>query len=726
MGMTDWPAPVWPAWRLQESRQAVAADANGSLQGALGWIRIMSDAGDLDGARQKLAMLQASLDGHRLAPGELRQVIPVALLVHDADTAIQLLAAVFATPRMTIRFAVARSPNEAVVALRVERGVATFIFSDNLFSNDRGEILLQRLVDVYPILGNYVESPLCADGTVAISLGDAGHVPGLAFCNSRPGYFLIPDSIFMDTRGYNNLRTHFAGHRLPWAQRLPVAFWRGTTTGQVTDPSIGWRSLPRVRLCEIAADNLELIDAGITKITQISDPAAATWIADAGLLRPHVPPELFQQYKYQIDIDGNTTSWPGLFMKLLTGSVVLKVPPRDDLQQWSCDRLRPWIHFVPLASDMSDLPEKVRWLRENDVAAQKIGEAGRCLAEGLTYEREIARAAPTVAAAMKDAAGEPVLDLDFGIGGMGVATLREGWLVPEPDGVESAGFQSRIELPRPSGIGGFVVALDLTPANAASQRVSVVLDGEVLAQRRIKARSVIHIPLGRRALGKKAVIALTLLLPDAVPAASAALPAATGLSGIRLHRILVSGNGRAGLRDPVELAEAFTALRALDNPGRLHDLNGPVALLPPQATLRPLYTHHDTLAYADVDAGRLRHGPADAVPHNLFMASVGGSVMLVRVTDAGEARTVRMRPEGRLAEEADQAALDAFGHADRFEPVAMEDAPEAALGLSAAGIVVCAEQGGELMLGRRNVGPWETFRSSPRDQQNNTQGSRAG
>ena len=204
-----------------------------------------------------------------------------------------------------------------------------------------------------------------------------------------------------------------AEHYVPWEQRSPVAFWRGTTTGMVTDPQLGWRSLPRIKLCQLAALHADLMEVGLTNVVQIEDPDAASWIAEAGLLRPFVPPESFQEYKYQIDIDGNTTSWPGLFMKLLSRSVVLKVPPRAGLEQWYYDRLKPWVNFIPLYADISDLPDKVRWLRQNDEAARSIGEAGFRLAEELTYDREITRAAPVVAAAVKDAACASVLELDF-------------------------------------------------------------------------------------------------------------------------------------------------------------------------------------------------------------------------------------------------------------------------------------------------------------------------
>jgi hypothetical protein len=100
----------------------------------------------------------------------------------------------------------------------------------------------------------------------------------------------------------------------------------------------------------------------------------------SGFVRDRVPVIEHNRYKYQIDIDGNTNSWPGLFQKLLTGSPVLKVTSASGHRQWYYDRLRPWVNFVPVASDMSDLIEKVRWLQAHDDAARAIGDHGRTLA----------------------------------------------------------------------------------------------------------------------------------------------------------------------------------------------------------------------------------------------------------------------------------------------------------------------------------------------------------
>jgi len=72
----------------------------------------------------------------------------------------------------------------------------------------------------------------------------------------------------------------------------------------------------------------------------------------------------------------------------LTGSPLLKVASRHGYRQWYYDRLKPWVHYVPVAADLSDLMARVEWLRANDQQARDIGQAGRDLAISMTLAHE--------------------------------------------------------------------------------------------------------------------------------------------------------------------------------------------------------------------------------------------------------------------------------------------------------------------------------------------------
>jgi hypothetical protein len=230
-----------------------------------------------------------------------------------------------------------------------------------------------------------------------INVGDRGWAPGLAFSEKSSDFFLIPDADFLSSNAYAATAAFFSTHDVPWKDRIPVVFWRGGTQGSTSG---GWRNLPRLRLCEITSlsDISEKFDVGITRIvtSHVVHKSDVEEIARSGAMRPFVPISDFIRYKYHIDIDGHTNAWAALFQKLLTGSPVLKVASPEGYRQWYYQKLVPWLNYVPVASDMSDLEEKTIWLLKNDKEAREIGSHGRQLAESLDYESQSAAALETI------------------------------------------------------------------------------------------------------------------------------------------------------------------------------------------------------------------------------------------------------------------------------------------------------------------------------------------
>lgn len=265
----------------------------------------------------------------------------------------------------------------------------------------RKHALIKRFFETLPLLAAYRDAEGLTTGSVLINIGDFGRVPGLVFSENRPDYFLVPDINFLATLGYRKARHVDPYQIVPWSARAPVALWRGATTGMVEREIPEWRSLPRVVLCQIGLQHPDLIDAGITDIVQVHDAQDIADIQRTVPIKPFSDSTRFSEFKYQIDIDGNSNSWPGLFLKLLTGSPVLKVASQCGYRQWYYDRLLPWVNFVPVQADMSDLIEKIRWLRQHDGTAQEIGRAGHALAMSLQYETELVAAGRTITDAIR-------------------------------------------------------------------------------------------------------------------------------------------------------------------------------------------------------------------------------------------------------------------------------------------------------------------------------------
>ncbi len=197
------------------------------------------------------------------------------------------------------------------------------------------------------------------------------------------GLILIPDPYYFNSRGYAAMRASILSEFPSWEHRRTVAIWRGSTTGDgetwLTETTVF--DNPRVRLCMASVSSDGMLDARIVSLVQFrSEKAAATaraLLEERDLLRPFMPELEMIRYKYAIDIDGNTNAW-GLLTKLLMGCCVLKIS--SDWKQWYYDRLVPGEHYIPVATDLSDLQEKLLWCRDNDREARAIATRGRELA----------------------------------------------------------------------------------------------------------------------------------------------------------------------------------------------------------------------------------------------------------------------------------------------------------------------------------------------------------
>lgn len=50
--------------------------------------------------------------------------------------------------------------------------------------------------------------------------------------------------------------------------------------------------------------------------------------------------------------------------------------------------LVPWVHYVPLNEDLSDVEEKCRWVLDNQEKAQEIAHAGKLWISDLVFHPE--------------------------------------------------------------------------------------------------------------------------------------------------------------------------------------------------------------------------------------------------------------------------------------------------------------------------------------------------
>ncbi len=207
-------------------------------------------------------------------------------------------------------------------------------------------------------------------------------------------FALVPDSYYFGFKGFR--RDWFRGNIPPWNKKANRVLWRGSTTGAYDLTRETVANAPRVRLCELGRTIGPVVDFGITDVVHTRSDADAEdiklFLQDHNIIRERMPQHVMGAAKFLVEIDGNANSW-GFFAKLLMGCCVLKVD--SPFEQWFYAELQPWVHYVPIARDLSDLHDKITWCLTHERKCRKIADEGCRLAESLDFEQEMATAAKT-------------------------------------------------------------------------------------------------------------------------------------------------------------------------------------------------------------------------------------------------------------------------------------------------------------------------------------------
>ncbi len=258
-------------------------------------------------------------------------------------------------------------------------------------------ILLERLPVFLWLFGSVLERAPEMAADVPCFPGDACFWSAVASSANHPGACLVPDPDYFRTGGYAEFRTAMEAQVPRWESRRSAVHWRGSTSGikrywpPHAPDDVHW--LPRLELCARAQSGAlaEYCDVGFMNLVQVPDAERASMEAAlAGLRRPPAEKATTAQVKAVIDIDGNSNTWSsGLYCSFLAGACVIKIASEHGFRQWYYERLEPWIHYVPVRADFSDLEEKVCLVMTDDELARTIGQAGRDFASSMDFAVEL-------------------------------------------------------------------------------------------------------------------------------------------------------------------------------------------------------------------------------------------------------------------------------------------------------------------------------------------------
>jgi hypothetical protein len=148
-----------------------------------------------------------------------------------------------------------------------------------------------------------------------------------------------------------------------WEDREPIVFWRGGSSGT---------GLERPSLRTRVATELYGYPGTDARITPWGN-----WENEHD-----IPPHVFAprtdlaehfKYKYIMIVDGNCIASNHQWV-FGSGAVPIMITHPDN-RYWFQKYLKPMVNYVPINYDLSDLKEKIDWLRSHDEEAKAIAEA---------------------------------------------------------------------------------------------------------------------------------------------------------------------------------------------------------------------------------------------------------------------------------------------------------------------------------------------------------------
>ncbi|KAG9027172.1 Glycosyltransferase Family 90 domain containing protein [Tulasnella sp. JGI-2019a] len=181
--------------------------------------------------------------------------------------------------------------------------------------------------------------------------------------------------------------------------------WRGRTTGGRSDEHSRWELSQRVRLVELTNRDHGEVDvltspSGSEHTHRSNQSLDLKWanenFMDIGFVgqaihcseeiceimerdlafKPLMTDHEIFQYKYIMDIDGN--GWSARFKRLMTTrSLILK---STIFPEWYTDRIQPWVHYVPVKNDLTDLYDIMTFFRGNRDGSGSHNELARQIA----------------------------------------------------------------------------------------------------------------------------------------------------------------------------------------------------------------------------------------------------------------------------------------------------------------------------------------------------------
>lgn len=169
------------------------------------------------------------------------------------------------------------------------------------------------------------------------------------------------------TRHFADMENVFGKDVTTFSQKSPIVFWRGTPTGYGFGNNIPFRSQSRETLVQKwALDSPSWCDIGLV-FTHKQRPQYEKY---------HIYEKSFVSktqcltYKYLVSVEGNDVA-SNLKWMMASNSVVMM--PSPQIESWFLEsQLVPYVHYIPLQDDFSDIENQYHWAEAHPQECEAI------------------------------------------------------------------------------------------------------------------------------------------------------------------------------------------------------------------------------------------------------------------------------------------------------------------------------------------------------------------
>ena len=159
---------------------------------------------------------------------------------------------------------------------------------------------------------------------------------------------------------------------IKWEDKISKAVFRGSATGC----EMGEKN-PRIKASMLSKKYPEYLDAGIVSFNRklkknLGKPLQIIEVKNLDKANFMTLNEK-AKHKYILNLDGHVAAFR-LGHEFSLGSVILM--PKSKYYLWFTYLLKPFEHYVPVSSDLSDLIEQIKWCINNDDKCKKIAQNG--------------------------------------------------------------------------------------------------------------------------------------------------------------------------------------------------------------------------------------------------------------------------------------------------------------------------------------------------------------